>query len=261
MPGRSAGWHDRFQFVSLAETQRRIGQGCNRRPCVSITFDDGYADNCRQAIPLLVHERIPCTYFVTVGNVLDRRPFPHDLADRPSLRSQQRRSSFGRWPPPASRSPPTATRTPTWRAIGDPGLLHYEVVAAKEDLEKLLAGRSATSPSPTDSRPTSAPAAFELARQAGYAGVCSAYGGFNFPGDDPFHLQRIAVDNAMIRLKNWATLDPRKLRTPRFEYGGRRRSAMSPRRQSLVAKPQAAFQLLQRPDPQSPIPNPPIPNP
>ena len=57
-----------------------------------------------------------------------------------------------------------------------------------------------------------------MARQAGYAGVCSAYGGFNFPGDDPFHLQRIPVDDDMIRLKNWVTMDPRKLRTRRFEY-------------------------------------------
>jgi hypothetical protein len=62
------------------------------------------------------------------------------------------------------------------------------------------------------------PRAFELAAEAGYAGVCSAYGGFNFPGDDPFHLQRIVIDEVMIRLKNWVTMDPRKLRTPRFEY-------------------------------------------
>jgi hypothetical protein len=50
--------------------------------------------------------------------------------------------------------------------------------------------------------------------------VCSAYGGFNFPGDDPFHLQRIAADSVMVRLKNWVTMDPRKLRTRRFEYQG-----------------------------------------
>ena len=61
----------RFPFVSLEEAQRRIRRGYNRQPCVSITFDDGYADNCQQAIPLLIRERIPCTYFVTVRNVLE----------------------------------------------------------------------------------------------------------------------------------------------------------------------------------------------
>ena len=49
----------------------------------------------------------------------------------------------------------------------------------------------------------------------GYAGVCSAYGGFNFPGDDPFHLQRIHADDDLIRLKNWVTVDPRKLQETR----------------------------------------------
>jgi hypothetical protein len=48
--------------------------------------------------------------------------------------------------------------------------------------------------------------------------VCSAYGGFNFPGDDAFHLQRISGDAPTICVKNWVTMDPRKLHTPRFEY-------------------------------------------
>ena len=63
-------------------------------------------------------------------------------------------------------------------------------------------------------------AAMELAQAAGYAGMCSAYGGFNFPGDDPFHLQRIPGDGSMIQLKNWVTMDRRKLGTPRFVYEG-----------------------------------------
>ncbi len=45
-----------------------------------------------------------------------------------------------------------------------------------------------------------------------YDGVCSAYGGYNFPGGDAFHIERIAVDDELLRLKNWVTLDPRKLR-------------------------------------------------
>ena len=53
---------------------------------------------------------------------------------------------------------------------------------------------------------------FELAHRSGYRGVCSAYGGYNFPGDNPFHLQRIHPDNDLLHLKNWLTVDPRKLR-------------------------------------------------
>ncbi len=51
---------------------------------------------------------------------------------------------------------------------------------------------------------------FAIARRAGMAGVCSAYGGYNFPGADPFHLQRIHGDPDMTRWKNWVHFDPRK---------------------------------------------------
>ncbi len=63
-----------------------------------------------------------------------------------------------------------------------------------------------------------APAAFAAARDAGYECVCSAYGGYNFPGDDPFHLQRIPADTVMLRMKNWLTVDPCKLSIPRYDY-------------------------------------------
>ena len=69
-----------FEMISLAEVQRRVRIGENARPAVHITFDDGYSENCREAIPLLVKMRIPCTYFVTAGNVFSGEPFPHDLA-------------------------------------------------------------------------------------------------------------------------------------------------------------------------------------
>ncbi|HEV3416982.1 MAG TPA: polysaccharide deacetylase family protein, partial [Pirellulales bacterium] len=61
---------DRFELISLEEAQRRIRAKSNSRAGVCITFDDGYEVNCRDALPLLIDERIPCTYFVTIGPVL-----------------------------------------------------------------------------------------------------------------------------------------------------------------------------------------------
>ena len=104
--------------------------------------------------------------------------------------------------------------------IADRRLLRHEVVAAKDELEAALGRPVRYFAFPYGLSDNLNPAAFALAREAGYAGVCSAYGGFNFPGDDPFHLQRIPVNDDMIRLKNWVTLDPRKLRTKRFVYQG-----------------------------------------
>ena len=40
-------------------------------------------------------------------------------------------------------------------------------------------------------------AAFRIAFEAGFDGVCSAYGGYNFPGDDPFHLRRFHGDSEL----------------------------------------------------------------
>ena len=79
VPAANARLQERFDFISLHDAQSRVRRGYNPQPCVSITFDDGYADNCQQAIPWLVKHRIPCTYFVTVQNVLSGEPFSHDL--------------------------------------------------------------------------------------------------------------------------------------------------------------------------------------
>ena len=48
----------RFDLVDLAEAQRRIAAGQNRRPTACITFDDGYAENLEFALPLLIREQV-----------------------------------------------------------------------------------------------------------------------------------------------------------------------------------------------------------
>ncbi|MCE5268510.1 MAG: polysaccharide deacetylase family protein [Planctomycetaceae bacterium] len=208
---------ERFQFVSLAETQRRVREGCNRRPCVCVTFDDGYAENCDQAIPLLIRMGIPCTYFVTLRNVLDGQAFSHDLA----LGHRLAPNTLDQIRSMAASGIEIGAHTYTHidlAAINDADSLWQEVVGAKEELQSLLHRDVRYLSFPFGQPANLTPEAFALARQAGYAGACSAYGGYNSPGDDPFHLQRIAVDDAMIHLKNWTTIDPRKLRTPRYQY-------------------------------------------
>ncbi len=78
---RQVRWlRSRFDIVSLSEAQARITSGRNQRPTACITFDDGYADNRRFAIPLLLRYQIPFTYFVSTNHVLGGRSFPHDHA-------------------------------------------------------------------------------------------------------------------------------------------------------------------------------------
>jgi peptidoglycan/xylan/chitin deacetylase (PgdA/CDA1 family) len=209
---------DHFRFISLEEAQQRIRCGHNYEPCASITFDDGYSDNCRHAIPFLIKNRIPCTYFVTLRNVMAQEPFAHDLVVGnnhllPNTMEQLRAM--------ADAGVDIGVHAYTHIDLGgitDPRLLRYEIVTAGDDLEAALGRRPRYFAFPYGLRLNLNPAAFEIARQAGYEAVCSAYGGYNYPGDDAFHIQRIPIDNNMIQLKNWATLDPRKRHIPRFQY-------------------------------------------
>ena len=40
--------------------------------------------------------------------------------------------------------------------------------------------------------------------------MLSAHGGYNVPGDDPFHLRRVHGDRQFSRLVNWLSFDPGK---------------------------------------------------
>lgn len=199
-----------FEPVSLAEAQRRIASGCNRRPTFSITLDDGYADNCRTALPLLIRAGIPVTYFVSVANVLHGIPFPHDVeAGRPlppnTLDELRALSQQG-----VEIGAHTRTHADLGK-VKDPQQLTDELITARGDLQDALGVPVRYFAFPYGQRANISRAAFRLARQAGYQGVCSAYGGYNFPGSDSFHLRRIHGDACLVRLKNWLTVDPRKL--------------------------------------------------
>jgi peptidoglycan/xylan/chitin deacetylase (PgdA/CDA1 family) len=98
--------------------------------------------------------------------------------------------------------------------------LHDEIVGGCNDLEQDLGVKIRHFAFPYGMHENLNAAAFHIAAEAGFAGVCSAYGGYNVPGDDAFHLQRFHGDPELVRLKNWLTVDPRKVRsTKRYFYG------------------------------------------
>lgn len=68
------------EVVSLADARRIMaeGPGGRRRDLAVVTFDDGYADNHRVALPVLARLGLPASFFVATGFVGTRRRFPHD---------------------------------------------------------------------------------------------------------------------------------------------------------------------------------------
>jgi peptidoglycan/xylan/chitin deacetylase (PgdA/CDA1 family) len=204
---------DRFDLVSLSEAQARITAGRNRVPTACVTFDDGYADNMRFAVPLLLRHQIPFTYFVSTNHVLGCQPFPHDVAAGVPLAP----NTLGELAKLVGAGVEVGAHTRSHADLGAESVtqaqLHDEIVGSKRDLENALHCEVRCFAFPYGLPQNLSTNAFRVARHAGYRAVCSAYGGYNFPGDDPFHIRRFHADPGMSRFKNWLTVDPRKLKS------------------------------------------------
>jgi peptidoglycan/xylan/chitin deacetylase (PgdA/CDA1 family) len=222
---RQIDWLRRhFDLVGLEEAQARIAAGRNDRPTACITFDDGYADNVRFAVPLLLRRRVPFTYFVATNHVLGGEPFPHDVAAGRPLAA----NTLDHLRQMAAAGVEIGAHTRSHADLGkpmSPEVMFDEIVGSKRELESALGCNVRYFAFPYGQHGNLSTAAFRMAFEAGFVGVCSAHGGYNFPGDDPFHLRRIHADPQFIRMKNWLTVDPRKLRMHRdFEPGDYRSS-------------------------------------
>lgn len=67
---RQMAWLSKYaDVVPLSEIERIIANGSapRRRPCVAITFDDGYQDWISNVMPVLQTCKLPATFFVTTS--------------------------------------------------------------------------------------------------------------------------------------------------------------------------------------------------
>lgn len=79
------------------------------RPSVAITFDDGYADNLHEALPILEEVGVPATVFVTSGYVGSSREFWWDDLERIIGETPALPGNFRLDDPEYGRSWPTGT--------------------------------------------------------------------------------------------------------------------------------------------------------
>lgn len=200
---------DNFDIVSLSEAQSLIRSGVNRRPTVSLTFDDGYAENCEFAIPELLRRRLSATYFVVSQSVAEGRPFAHDALEHlhiaPNTISEIRdmhRAGIE-----------IAAHTRTHQDLGQitSGTeLAEETLGSIREIESWGVGPIRYFSFPYGMPSNTTQAAVDLLLRSGIQGFCTAYGAWNWPGTPGYHLRRIHADPGMQTLKNWLTLDRRK---------------------------------------------------
>lgn len=199
-----------FDIVSLAEAQRRITSGSCQRPTVSITFDDGYADNARFAIPELVRRNLTATYFVATEFVRTQRPFPHDVAAGQPLppNTVDQLRAFAEQGIEIGAH--TCRHVDLGRVAGTADI-EEEIVGSAQQLEQWLDRPVRYFAFPYGLPANMTQAAVDVIAAHGFHGFCSAFGDWNWPGSGGYHLRRIHADPGCQRLKNWLTLDPRKL--------------------------------------------------
>ena len=209
---------ENFEIIDLVEVQRRVRDHDSCSPTVALTFDDGYADNCEFAIPLLIERNLPCTYFVTTEHVLAQTPFPHDIDNGPTLKvntKQQLREMSD-----AGIEIGCHTRTHCdFSKIFESDQIRSEIIDAKEELEQMIGKAVRYFAFPFGLPAQLTQVAIEAIHEAGFDGFCSAYGGYNLVGADSFHIRRCHGDPEFARFRNWLTFDPRKSRNePNVRY-------------------------------------------
>jgi len=200
-----------FEIISLAEAQSRLASRYSPRPAVAITFDDGYAENMEFAIPWLIENEIPVTYFVTTENVRTGRSFLHDEEAGQRLAINTVSEIRAAADSGVEIGVHSATHA-DFNTITTDSQLDAEIVDARMDLEMMIGRRIDYLAVPYGMPPQLRPAVMNKAKESGIRGICSAYGAYNMVGNDPFHLRRIHGDPDFSRLRNWLSFDERKLR-------------------------------------------------
>lgn len=204
-----------FELVELPEAQRRIVEGSDR-PAVHLTFDDGYEENDQWAMPWLLDQQIPVTYYVTSDYVSSDRFFPHDIALGLELQAN-RLETLRRW---QGGSVKFGAHTRTHVDLGSCTQVEElidEIVVGAARLGALLNEPLLDFAFPFGQPRNLHPWSFEICRRAGFRSVASAYGERNHRGSNPFHLRRLHGDPLLARIRNWLTGDPREWLSRRYE--------------------------------------------
>lgn len=144
------------------------------RPIV-LTFDDGYADNYRAALPILLRQGMRASFFVVTGKI--------------------GQTGYMSWPQAVemhSRGMEIGSHTVHHYTLNEINLkeMERELLASRLMLESNLPAAPAVFANPFGE---TAPAVVELLARTGYQAACSSVVGLNHPGENLYMIRRLSV--------------------------------------------------------------------
>jgi peptidoglycan/xylan/chitin deacetylase (PgdA/CDA1 family) len=181
----------RFRVVPLRDLVAGLEE---RRPVgreLAITFDDGYRDNFENAAPVLERLSLPATFFVVtewMGTGIvpfwdKQRGVKYPWMTWDDARALHRRGfEIG-----------VHTRTHADLGTVSGIAARDEILGARLELERQLGAPATSFAYPFGGRDNCTESNRQLVKAAGFRCCCSAFGGSNTRGTDPFHVRRVPV--------------------------------------------------------------------
>jgi peptidoglycan/xylan/chitin deacetylase (PgdA/CDA1 family) len=179
-----------YRIVSLSEAAEMLQTGRVDAPSVSLTFDDGYADNFVSLRAVAEEADIPVSLFITTQPVSQRREFQHDVAKGDYGAFPMTWDQIRYW---KSRGAEFGSHTRTHVRCGliDGAALEDEILGSRDDCEAQLGAPPRFFAFPYGDLQNMPGRAMKVATSA-YRHVLSSCGGENFPdaADTHSHLRR-----------------------------------------------------------------------
>ncbi|MGH8227625.1 MAG: polysaccharide deacetylase family protein [Steroidobacteraceae bacterium] len=183
---------EHFHIVPLSEQVAGCREGRGMGGTLSITFDDGYEDNLEVAAPILRKLGLPATFFLATAFIGTDYvpPWDRELSRRPGWMSWDQVRAL------RDQGFEIGAHTDTHIDLGQANAdaVRGELALCRDKLQRELGIAPTLFAYPFGGRNNISPASLDLVREAGFECCLGACGGVNPPVADPFHLNRINVN-------------------------------------------------------------------